>query len=348
MTMPATRTQRRTRTAGSAEAAGRADALIRSLRDTLDRTLRPLLAGVSRVALLDVPTHQNVGDSAIHLGALAVLRRAGVEVCYACSIETYAPDTLARKLGDGAILLAGGGNLGDVWPLHQGLRERVLADFPDTPVIQLPQSLHFGDPAALERARATFGAHRRLTILLRDARSLEAARCAFDAPTALCPDLAFALGMLERPVAASAPVVWLARRDREAAPNSHAGSHPTFDWALEPPSPLSRMERMGHALTSAHPRLEPYTHGPLMRLGVLASRRRVRSGCAMLAAGATVITDRLHGHILSLLLGIPHALLDNSYGKVRSFYETWTHEAPIVRWADSAADAVRTVEKWTS
>lgn len=346
--MLATRTQRRTRTADAADAEGRADALVRSLGDSVDRTLRPLLAGVSRVALLDVPTHQNVGDSAIHLGTLAVLRRAGIEVCYACSIETYARDTLARQLGDGAILLAGGGNLGDLWPLHQRLRERVLADFPDTRVIQLPQSLHFSDPAALARARTAFGAHRRLTILLRDARSLSAARSAFDAPAALCPDLAFALGPLARPVAASAPVVWLARQDREAAPNAHAGSHPTFDWALEPPSPLSRVERMGHALTSAHPRLGPYTHGPLMRLGVIASRRRVRAGCAMLAAGSTVITDRLHGHILSLLLGIPHAVLDNSYGKVRSFYETWTHEAPIVRWAESATDAVRAVEQWTS
>jgi pyruvyl transferase EpsO len=343
-----TRTQRRTQTADSAGAAGRAEALVRSLGETLDRALEPLLAGVSRVALLDVPTHQNVGDSAIHLGTLAVLRRAGIEVCYACSIETYARDTLAQQLGDGAILLAGGGNLGDLWPLHQQLRERVLADFPDTQVIQLPQSLHFADPAALARARTAFGAHRRLTILLRDARSLSAARGAFDAPTALCPDLAFALGPLARPVAASAPVVWLARRDREAAPNANAGSHATFDWALEPPSPLSRMERMGHALTSAHPRLEPYAHGPLMRLGAIASRRRVQAGCAMLAAGTTVITDRLHGHILSLLLGIPHAVLDNSYGKVRSFYDTWTHEAPIVRWADSAADAVRTVEQWTS
>lgn len=346
--MPATRAQRRAQTADSTDAAERAVALVRSLGENLDRTLRPLLEGVPRVALLDVPTHQNVGDSAIYLGTLALLRRAGVRVCYTCSLETYAQDTLARELGDGAILLAGGGNLGDLWPLHQQLRERVLADFPSATVIQLPQSLYFRDPAALARARTAFAAHRRFTILLRDARSLAASRAAFDAPTELCPDLAFALGPLRRPVAPTAQVVWLARRDREAAPNADSGNHTTFDWALERPSPLSRVERMGHTLTSAHPRIEPFTHGPLMRLGVIASRRRVRSGCAMLAAGSTVITDRLHGHILSLLLGIPHAVLDNSYGKVRSFYETWTRDAPIVRWADNAADAVRTVEQWTS
>ena len=295
-----------------------------------------------------MPTHQNIGDSAIHLGTLALLRRAGVRVCYACSIETYARETLARQLGDGVILLSGGGSLGDLWPLHQQLRERVLADFPDTPVIQLPQSLYFRDAAALARARTAFGAHRRLTLLLRDNRSLSTARASFDAPSDVCPDLAFGLGPLERPVAPREPVVWLARRDREAAPQAQVSGHPTFDWALSRRSPLSRAERFGHALASTHPRIEPYAHGPLLRLGVIASRQRVRSGCAMLAAGAAVITDRLHGHILSLLLGIPHAVLDNSYGKVRSFYETWTSDAPIVHWAETPADAVRAVRHWSS
>jgi len=332
----------------STDAACRTQLLVRTLGERLEHTVRPLLAGVTRVALLDVPTHQNVGDSAIHLGTLALLRRAGVRVCYACSLETYARGTLARRLGDGVILLSGGGSLGDVWPLHQQLRERVLADFPNVPIIQLPQSLHFSDPGALARARTAFGAHRRLTLLLRDDRSLAAARRAFDAPSDVCPDLAFALGPLPRPAAPRARIVWLARRDREAAPQTHAGSHPTFDWAAHRASPLSRVERLGHRVTSLHPRLEPYTHGPLMRLGVIASRERLRGGCAMLAAGDTVITDRLHGHILSLMLGIPHAVLDNSYGKVRSFYETWTRDAPIVQWAETPADAVRTVEQWTS
>ncbi len=338
----------RVRTATSTDADRRVRTLVHALGERLDRTIRPLLAGVTRAALLDVPTHQNVGDSAIHLGTLALLRRAGVRVCYACSIATYSRDTLARRLGDGVILLSGGGSLGDLWPLHQQLREQVLADFPDVPVIQLPQSLHFREAAALARARTAFGAHRRLTLLLRDNRSLAAARNTFDAPTDVCPDLAFALGPLSRPVAPRARVVWLARRDREAAPHAHAGSHPTVDWAARRGSPLSRVERLGYRVTSAHPRIEPYANGPLMRLGVLACRERVRSGCAMLAAGDTVITDRLHGHILSLLLGIPHAVLDNSYGKVRWFYETWTHEAPIARWAETPADAVRTVAQWAS
>lgn len=340
--------QTRGPTATSADAADSARALVQALGSRLDGTVRRLLAGVSQAALLDVPTHQNVGDSAIHLGTLALLRRAGVRVCYACSIDTYSRETLARQLGDGAILLSGGGSLGDLWPLHQQLRERVLADFPHVPVIQLPQSLHFRDAAALARARTAFAAHRKLTVLLRDHRSLAGARAQFDAPSEMCPDLAFALGPLARTVAPRTRVAWLARQDREAAPHADAGGYATFDWALSRRSPISRAERLGYSFVSAHPSIGPYAHGPLMRLGVAASRQRVKSGCEMLEAGHTVITDRLHGHILSLLLGIPHVVLDNSYGKVRSFYETWTRDAPIVQWAETAADAVRAVEQWSS
>jgi pyruvyl transferase EpsO len=67
-------------------------------------------------------------------------------------------------------------------------------------------------------------------------------------------------------------------------------------------------------------------------------------GLRLLSAGHVVVTERLHGHVLCLLAGIPHVVLDNSYGKVRAFVEAWTAGHPLVRWADdsvSAAGAAR-------
>jgi exopolysaccharide biosynthesis predicted pyruvyltransferase EpsI len=46
------------------------------------------------------------------------------------------------------------------------------------------------------------------------------------------------------------------------------------------------------------------------------------------------------------LLGIPHVLLDNSYGKVRGFYEAWTSECSFVRWAGSTDDALVQAERF--
>jgi pyruvyl transferase EpsO len=71
------------------------------------------------------------------------------------------------------------------------------------------------------------------------------------------------------------------------------------------------------------------------------ARRRVRAGCHLLASGRVVVADRLHAHILCLLLGIPHVVLDNNYGKLRRFCETWdTLSSPLVRWAESPAEAL--------
>jgi len=44
----------------------------------------------------------------------------------------------------------------------------------------------------------------------------------------------------------------------------------------------------------------------------------------MIAAGEVLMTDRLHGHILALLMGVPNVLMNNTCGKVRAFFETWT------------------------
>jgi pyruvyl transferase EpsO len=63
--------------------------------------------------------------------------------------------------------------------------------------------------------------------------------------------------------------------------------------------------------------------------------RRLTRGLALVGSGKVVMTDRLHGHLLALLLGRDNVLLDNSYGKLRSFYETWTHGLDGVYWADA-------------
>ena len=65
------------------------------------------------------------------------------------------------------------------------------------------------------------------------------------------------------------------------------------------------------------------------------ARLRVDRGLRLLSRGRMIVTDRLHGHILGLCLGIPQVVLDNSYRKISSTFETWTALSAITRWADS-------------
>ncbi len=310
-----------------------------SLRTTIDRVLSPLLAGVQRVALLDFPAHSNVGDSAIWLGTLAWLREHGKTLCYTCDHSTYARTTLARRLGDGVILLSGGGNFGDIWKHSQRLREQVVRDFSEWRIIQLPQSVMFREERELARARAIFDAHPALTLLVRDERSLRVVTENFRAPALLCPDMALWLGQIARPVPASRQLVWLARTDRESAATPPAGVQ-TVDWLNEPPAPGLRLERFIRELVVEHPRAEPALRSALSRTADRAAEGRLRRGCAILSQGKVVVTDRLHAHILSLLLGIPSVILDNSYGKLRDFYDTWTRGNSLATLAGDPEQAI--------
>lgn len=70
------------------------------------------------------------------------------------------------------------------------------------------------------------------------------------------------------------------------------------------------------------------------------ARQRLRRGLDILSAGNVVITDRLHGYILAMLLDIPSVILDNSYGKLTSFHSTWTTGLDSIQIAKSPDEAL--------
>jgi len=315
---------------------------VNALAARIDAVLQPLLPSGARCALLDFPNYSNVGDSAIWLGETAWLRTRGIDMVYACDTASYSPKQLADRIGSGTILLSGGGNLGDFWVEHQWFRERVIQDFPENPIIQLPQTIYFMDNWGVSEASRIFNAHKRLTVLCRDQHSLDIARAHFTGASELCPDMAFALGPLPRTNSAERDLVWLCRTDAE----SQSGAFPaggadgkSIDWLDEPASPLrDRHRELSQRLNPERTDDEALT--ALVGVYEPLARERLIRGCTMLSKARVVVTDRLHGHILCMLLGIPHVLVDNNYGKIRGFYETWTRDCPLAHWAASPAEAL--------
>ena len=322
--------------------------LIDGLSQAIDRKLGSLLRRGDRCALVDYPGHSNVGDSAIWLGERTYLDRLGAVVTYACDASTYSEEKLRARAGSGPILIHGGGNLGDLWPRHQELREAVIRAFPRNKIIQLPQTLWFNGQENLDRARDAFDSHPDLTLLVRDLRSLELARSNFRATSLLCPDMAFALGPLARAGAPDQDIVCLLRQDIESAGHALAVeglSALSVDWLGDQPSARLWLERFLVAQRCRHPRVSDWCAPVLVplqpKLWDGLARERVQRGCAVLSRGKVVITDRLHGHIICLLLGIPHVVLDNSYQKVSSFYEAWTQASDLAHWATTPDEAVQ-------
>ncbi len=312
--------------------------VVTSLCGEIERVLRPLLSPGGGVALLDFPRYANVGDSAIWLGQLRCLRTLGMgPPVVTCAHDVASLDRLATRIGRRPILLSGGGNLGDLWPRHQEFRERVITAFPNNRIVQLPQTIHFTEETALDRARDVFNRHSNLTLLVRDRPSLDLATSAFQVDVRLCPDMAFYLGPLRRAGPAAEPVVTLLRRDSESAVET--GPSDAVDWAAEPRSLFVSCEQVLARQLRVRPRSELVLRRPWAAVSTEVARARVRRGVQVLSRGQTVVTDRLHGHILSLLLGIPHFVVGDRYGKMRGFYDAWTRDAPLATWCTSADDA---------
>jgi pyruvyl transferase EpsO len=329
-----------------------AAATVERLAATIDRELERLIEPGSGVALLNFPKFGNLGDAAIWLGEIAALDRAGARVRYRCDSRTYRRRLLKAAIGErGTILLHGGGNVGDVYPLQQRVREAVLRDFPRARVIQLPQTIWFRSEGRMARFGELCRAHSGFTLMVRERRSLEIAGNGLGVEAVLCPDSAFALGPLRRPDRPGCEVLWLMRDDRErtaSVPALDPGSE-QLDWPTkfgEGAGADGRGLRLAFALNrllSAPIERHSRASGVLSRASAMTlepiARRRLALALHTLARGRVVVTDRLHGHILATLAGIPHVVLDNQSGKSRAVYETWTSACEVVRFAESADGA---------
>jgi pyruvyl transferase EpsO len=296
----------------------------------------PLIPNGAPLALFDFPNQPNVGDSAIWLGEMKYLAtfQPDSRLVWVSDIAV-AGMTRPKLPADAVVLIHGGGNLGDVWPRHQAHREAVIERYSGHRIIQLPQSIHFSNPANFERFGKVVGGHPDLHLLVRDDVSREALRRVDVASVQLCPDMALCL-TLPLPRMPAHEVVALLRTDHETTLSSPTGDGMQVfvtDWLEEPRSINRTLDRISTWYPNRLVALRPYIYQRL-------ARERVARGCALLASGKVVITDRLHAHILCTLLGIPHVALDNSYRKIANFMQTWHTGEGLVHTATTVADAI--------
>lgn len=162
----------------------------------------------------------------------------------------------------------------------------------------------------------------------------------------LAPDLALALGPLRSGVTPHVPILWLGRRDPERVERPAPPSDiPFVDWVQAAAdadfSPSARAllaenQRLLQAAAAGDAAARARTAATFDGL----ARAWLARGLDILRSARVVITDRLHAHELATLLGIPHVVLDNANGKVRSIFEAWTGRSGLAHWAETSDEAV--------
>jgi len=317
--------------------------LITNLREKIERCLDLTIGNPTSVAHLCFPNHSNVGDSMIWLGTREYLKKKRFNVTYTADLRTYEKSTLASQIGDGTILLHGGGNFGDLWPEQHHHRLRVIQDFPNNRIVSLAQTAHFQFKKSLESTQRVIDQHNQIIILARDAKTFEFMTHNFQCPVYLCPDTAFLLHPTTR-LNSGSGVLCLLREDRESSIHStHLPSGPFVkkDWLKERIDLAIAFGQILNICMVGFPRRLRSSRSVLLDAYDRMALSRYKRGIRMVFPKRLVITDRLHMHILCSLLEKEHCLLDNNYGKNRQFFDTWTSAESSAHWCNTLDEALQ-------
>jgi exopolysaccharide biosynthesis predicted pyruvyltransferase EpsI len=319
---------------------------ILALKDRLLGDLRPALPEGTPIAMLGYPAHDNVGDVAIWLGQLAIVEALGLDLRFVAD-EYYVPtgrirDAIGR---DGVVVLSGGGNLGDLWPAPMAARAEVLKACRGQRIVQLPQSICFTQDKNADEMKRMLEDHGDITMFLRDAESMAYCTDVIGFPATFTTDIVFALGPLDRARQPVTDVLYLRREDKESIHwsvpvmpgSSIVGGWPAIGAGEHGPEVKRLSERVRYARRAAKlpvvgHRAEDWriSHFEPLARGVL------QGGLEYLAGGRVVVSDRLHAHLLSTLMGVPNVAVDSNNRKVSSFVNAWTGACTNVRMAERA------------
>ncbi len=293
--------------------------------DTLKKRLLKLLDAIpqgSSIYYVDYPVYNNGGDLLIMKGAEKFFRDNGIRVRARYSVLDF-PDGLSIP-SDQIIVLQGGGNFGDLYPVHQRLREKIVADYPNNRVVILPQTIYYKDEAEFEKTARIFNKHKDLHLFVRDPLSQQMAERRFvNCSIQLSPDMAHQLWPIVPAGTPDKELLCFFRTDIEKTAEQtlleQAGRGDYMDWGTL----YNRWERKAIAMTGKGLRkgIAPL---PMQAFWNKYSDYLVEKAVKRFSGYESVQTSRLHGHILSCLLDKPNTLLDNSYGKNSNYYLTWT------------------------
>jgi len=122
----------------------------------------------------------NIGDLAINYSETAFLNKYFVDIpVYNISRLTLLANWQRIKAtitDNDIIIIPGGGNMGDIWPVEEAARRLIVKTFTKNTIISFPQSVKFNAVKELEQSARIYAAHKKMLMVFRDDASYELAK----------------------------------------------------------------------------------------------------------------------------------------------------------------------------
>lgn len=290
-----------------------------------------------RIFLMLVPGYGNLGDQAIAQASIKYIRDNYPEyelVINPLWSRFYCAGAVKSVIKpDDIIFIQGGGNFGNLYMYIEESRRFIVSHFHDNKIVSLPVTINYQDNKKgrreLRKSMRIFGAHKDFTIISRDKTSFEFAKKHFcKAKNILCPDMVFYL--------------W----DKET---NHSVKRTDIGICLRiDPEKLKTIDRAA-ILKAVSDKTENWKIFDTQLFRPIREDIRDYEITAIkreIADCKVVITDRLHGMVLSVITGTPCIVLPTQNDKTKDSYD-WISSLDYVRFIDEfdVAKIMETVDE---
>ena len=281
-----------------------------------------------KVAYIDIPTHYNTGDLLIYLGTEAFIKNHDVNVVYRALQRSV---NHKKMVECDVIMVHGGGNFGDIYIKEHRIREGILKKYTDKEIVFLPQSIHFDSNLELKKTVDFLKGFKNVTFYTRDIESFNTAKLICD-NVVMMPDMAHSLHpLIEESELVDInklqkKILNLVRKDKEFVIKERKVHKLSFDWS-DLCSPVDILLMKVINFMGIFHRLDKLK----MNVWNMQVNLNVKTAIDKVYMHDVVYTDRLHGFILSYLLGKEIVMYDNSYGKINKYVTNWIAKSETIK-----------------
>ena len=281
-------------------------------------------SSVTRIYLLNIPSHGNLGDHLLSVAELQFFKDnfPDLLIIPITSADLYYSIKLSLNSvrANDIICITGGGFLGSMYEEEERFLS-IIKMFPNNKIVVLPQTIYYENnkrgQIALQKAINIYKQHKFLYIAARDQNTYNILQNTLmkDKHTqiALTPDLGLYLCYKSNFKRTS--ILWCMRKDHEKNLNNS--------------DIINSLKKQTMNTNLIEENTDTYVH---YSIPLENEYEEVLKKIKQFSKARLVITDRLHGMIYSAITETPVIALDNVSGKVGQVYEKWLSHLPYVKF----------------
>lgn len=277
--------------------------------------------GENRILLVGTAVYGNIGDHAISEAEIAFLEDKFPDTTIIeipISLYLVKAKLIRKKVhSSDLIIINGGGYLGTLWENGQEMTNSIIENFKANKIIIFPQTVYYKDGSTdlINKHSTIINSHPNLSIIVRDQKSYNfILNSSFKFKNILLtPDIVSYIKRNEYSVAKKDKITFILRKDHEKLDNNE-----DINKFIDLFEKLGFDDKINFT-DSVVP--ENYTYKDRKKI--------LDSFFNEIGDSKFVVSDRLHGVILSVICGIPVIALDNVSKKVFGAFQ-WFSELPYV------------------